>query len=139
MAYIDRTDLETYMEAIEIDQIIDGDPTIVDSVIADSEEFCAEKLRQRFDTVAEYAKIGVDRNRQLLKAVVSVSLFYLSERLVTNNIPENRFLAYDRAVEWLEEVASGKRMTDLDPIDADSKTGWNIRWGSKTKSKDNFY
>ena len=139
MAYIDRTDIEAYMESMEIDQIIDGDSTIIDTAISDAEEFCAEKVRQRFDMPLEYAKTGADRNRQMLKTVVSVTLFYLSERLVTNNIPESRFLAYERAMEWLDEVGSGKRMVDMEAISSEDQTGWSIRWGASTPKNENFY
>ena len=137
MAFFDRTDMEVYMEAQDIDQIIDGDTTIIPEVIASSEEFVAEKIRQRINVDSEFAKTGNDRNKQLLKQTIAVSLFYLCERLPTENIPEAREAAYERALDWLNDVGSGHRMTTLDKVDEDSKTGYSIRWGSGTLRTNN--
>lgn len=136
MSFLIKDDLLSYMESEEIEQITDGDDSIIDTVIQDSEEFGAELLRQRYDVPFEYAKTGTDRNSQLLKQLTAIAIFYLSERLPTNILPEARFLAYERAEKWLNDVAKGFRMVNLKQISPETQTGFHIRYGNK---KGNHY
>lgn len=138
MAFITQTDLEVYIDQIELDQISNGNTNVIPEAIKDAEEYSAEMLRQRYDMAVEYAKTGDDRNRQLLKNTTAIAIYYINQRIPTNVQPEARAIAYEDAVNWLKEVAAGLRMVDMEQLDAENSKGYAIRWGSKTKSNDNF-
>lgn len=139
MAFIDLSDLQDYMEADEIDQITDGDNTIIEEIISDAEEFVAEKLRNRYQIENEFQKTGTDRNGQLKKQTVAIALMYVSERIPTNFSSEARVEAYERAEKWLKEVSSGMRQVTLEEIDSENQTGFSIRWGSGSKTENYRY
>lgn len=139
MAFINRTDCESAMEPDEIDQIIDGNSTVLDDAIADAEELASEMLRPRFNLDIELAKTGTDRNRQLVKQMVAIAVFYISERLVSNVQPESRLEAFERAEKWLSEVSRGMRQTDLTSIDEEGQVGYRIKWGTGKVKQNNDY
>ena len=139
MAFIERSDLEIYIEARELDQITEDNPTVIDEAIKDAIEYVAEMLRHRFDTDDEFSKVSPNRHRQLLKQTIAVAIFYINERIPTDVLPESREMAYDRAVEWLKEVQTGRRQTTLTELNAEGKTGYNIVYGSQTKNDTNSY
>jgi hypothetical protein len=139
MAFIEQTDLERYIDPDDLEQIIDDDSTVVPGAIEDGEEFVKEKLRQRYDVDAEMAKSAPNRHRQLLKQTIAVVLFYISERLPTDVMPESRGQAYERAVDWLNECASGKRMASMETIDDENQVGLSIRYGKSSTTNNNHY
>ena len=137
MAFIEQTDLERYIDPDDLTQIVDGDVNVIPGAIADGLEFVKEMLRQRYDVEDEMSKTGTDRNASLLKQSIAVVLFYISERLPTDVMPENRGMAYDRAVDWLKECASGKRMPNLKELE--DNTGVSIRYGNSSTVNNNHY
>ena len=139
MAFIEQSDLERYIDDDDLEQIIDGDTTVIPGAIEDGEEFVKEQLRQRYDVDFEMAQIGEERNRQLLKQTIAVVLFYISERLPTDVMPENRGQAYERAVDWLRECGSGKRQPSLKSIDEENDAGVSIRYGNSSNANNNHY
>jgi len=138
MAYIVRADLEKYMSAAEIDQIIDGDSTIIDTTISDAEENVKEMLVQRYDVATEYAKTGTDRNPSLVQNVVKIALYYLSMRLNTQFMTESRRMAFEDSQKWLHEIARGYRTLDLTEADAENKQGYPVTYGGVTKTDNNI-
>jgi phage gp36-like protein len=132
--YLERADLEIYMEAEEIDQIIDSNANIIPAVISDALEFCREKLIQRYNIDAEYLLAGPARNGQLVKQSTAVALFYLSERLNTNYQAESRFNSFQNAEKWLKEVSKGERNLNIVEIDAVEKSGYPVVFGAANKT-----
>ena len=139
MAFIDQDDLELYIDSDELAQITDGNVDVIPEAIAEAEEYVAEMLRQRFDMAAEYALVDAARNQTLVKNVVAIALFFINERLPMNILPEARGFAYERAEDWLKQVAKGERMTSLTQLDADNQKGWPIRYGTTKAGTTNKY
>ena len=138
MTFVTQSDIEIYIDPDELAQIVDTNVNVVPEAISDSEEYVAEMLRNRFDIVLEFAKIGTERNRQLLKQTVAIAIFYINERLNTDVLPESREFAYERAVEWLKSVQEGHRQTTLEQLDPENQRGFTIRWGNKSDNSNNF-
>lgn len=137
MAFIEQTDLERYIDPDDLIQIVDGDATVVPGAISDGLEFVKEMLRQRYDVEFEMSLTGANRNASLLKQSIAVVLFFVSERLPTDTMPESRGMSYDRAVDWLKQCASGSRMPNLKELE--NNTGVSIRYGNTSTSKNNHY
>ena len=137
--FITREDLLVYMEEEELDQIICDKPEVLLEAVEDAKEFAAEMLRHRFDVDSEFDKVDSDRNRQLLKQTIAISLMYLAERLPTSVLPEAREEAYDRAEKWLKDVAEGHRQVTLTPasVEEGNQTGFPIRISSRNSRTNN--
>lgn len=133
MAFIDKTDLNRYLEDDTTDQLTDSNDTIVDEAILDALDRVREKISPRFDMVTELAKVGVARNRSLMKHSINLAIYFLFQRLYTNVIPEGRVLAMEEAEKWLDDVYKGRLNVDLEKNDEDAEEGWPIRWGSAPK------
>lgn len=132
MAFINKDDILNIIESRDLEEITKGDDTIIEEEILNALELVSEKLRNRYDLDYEFNLTGTDRNRQLLKQSVSIAMFYISERIPTNFMPESRQEAFDRAESWLLEVDEGKRNVNLRQLDAENQVGFPLRWGSTT-------
>ena len=139
MAFISKSDIENYLEAGTIDQITDSNDSIVDNAILDAEDRIREKISPRYNLDTEFAKTGVSRHRSLMKHCISLSIFFLFQRLYIDVLPEGRELAYDQAEAWLDGVYSGKLNVDLATNDEEAEQGWPIRWGSQKKKGNQGY
>ena len=139
MAFIDKTDLNRYLEDNTTDQITDSDDALVTEVISDAEDRIREKISPRYDLDTEFAKTGANRNRSLMKHCINLSIYYLFQRLYLNVIPEGRGIAYEEAEKWLDDVYMGKLNVALATNDEDAQQGWPLRWGSDTKKGNQTY
>jgi len=139
MAFLAKADVQRYLDTRVIDQLTDTDDTIVADAIADAEDRVREKISPRFDLDIEFAKTGPLRNRSLLKCCISLSIYYLYERLNTQVLPEAKVTAFEIAEHWLNEVYEGKLSVNLAKVDETNKTGWPMRWGSYLKKGNQSY
>lgn len=139
MAFLIKADLLNYIDESTIDQLTDGDDAIVTDAIKDAEERVTEKISQRVDTAAEFAKVDPARNRSLLKHCVNLSIYYLFERLYTDVLPEGRVQAMQTAEAWLDDIAKGNIVVNMDKTDEAAQSGWPIRWGSYPKKDSQNY
>ena len=133
MAFIEQTDLEKYVTTEDLNQITEGDQTVIDAAVDDAIEHVSEKLRQRYDMDLEFAKVAPNRHRTLLKHTIAVTLYFLCERIAFDQLPENRVLAYKNANEWADGCAAGKIQPSLQQL-AEPERGVSIRYGSAAKN-----
>ena len=131
---ISKTDILYYIPADDLDQITGEDDSIIDFSIEDAENYAKEYLRPRFDVETEFLKTGIDRNKSLLNVLVHISIYLMFERLNTNVLPEARSDSYNRSIQWLKDVSSGKLETTLtEKTSPENEKGYAIRWGSSEK------
>jgi len=136
MAFIVKADLLNYIDESTIDQLTDATDTYVVEAIKDAEERIIEKISPRYDMDIELNRVGTARQRSLLKHCISLTIFYLFQRLYTDILPEGRVEAKDEAEKWLDDVYNGNLNVTLDKIDETNEQGWPLRWGSDTKKGD---
>ena len=133
MAFLLKADLLRYIDLSTLDQLTDGDDTIVDEAILDVEERIREKISQRVDTDSELTKTGTSRNRSLLAHSINLAIYYLFKRLYTDVLPEGRVQGMEDAEQWLTDIAEGNISVLMDKQDEANQQGWSIRWGSDEK------
>lgn len=133
MAFINKADVSRYLDVSTIDQLTDGNDTLVDEAILDAQDRVEEIIQARYDMNAEFAKTGTARHRSLLKHTINITIYFLFQRLYTNVIPEGRIEAWEQAEIWLRDVFAGRVMVDMDKLDETNEQGWPLRWGSNTK------
>ena len=133
MAFLVKTDLLNYIDLSTLNQLTDGTDAYITEAIKDAEARISERISQRINTATEYAKTGGTRDRSLLKHAISISIYYLFERLYTDVLPEGRVESYKTAEKWLEDVNEGKITVPLAKVDESTQKGWPVRWGSEPK------
>lgn len=139
MALLVKADLLSYIDLSTVDQLTDGNNTYVDEAIKDAQERIKERISQRIDVTTEFAKTGANRHRSLLKHAISITIYYLFQRLYTDVLPDGRVEAYNAAEKWLDEVNTAKITTTLTKVDETNKKGWSIKWGSEPKKSSQNY
>ena len=92
----------------------DTDNTLHLAELAAQEEM-ESYLRTRYD-VAKIFKVdqpAADRSTLIVLYMVDIALYHLHSNITPDNVPEIRYLRYQRAMEWLKKVADGKLMPNL--------------------------
>lgn len=70
-------------------------------------------LRPKYDCTKVFSAEGDARNRQLVMYTCDIALYHLVSSLPSKMGSEVRKERYDRAIEWLEGVQSGKIVPDI--------------------------
>jgi hypothetical protein len=81
---------------------------------------------------------GDNRSAKIVAAMVEVSLYSMLKRIAPNNVPDIRVKAYDDAIQWLKDCASGEVTPNL-PLIAEYRKGQRIRYGSRQQKNQNDY
>lgn len=84
-----------------------------------------------------YFTAGDNRSKMLVQKMVDITLFHLHSRIAPRNIPEVRQKRYDEALEWLDQVAKGRR-TAINLPKIQPPQGQRFRGGSNIKQS-NIY
>ncbi len=76
-------------------------------------------LRPVYDCKAVFSSTGDDRNRLIVMYTADIALYHMIASLPQKMGIEIRKERYERAVEWLEGVQSGKIVPDLPTVSED--------------------
>ncbi len=80
-------------------------------------------LRPVYDCNAIFSAEGDARNRLIVMRTVDIALYHLVASLPQKMGIEIRKERYERAIEWLEGVQSGKIIPDLPTMEDEDQTG----------------
>jgi len=132
--FLQIEELKTVMYDYQLSEIVEDDNTIAEMAIAAAIEEVRSYLRGRFNTDATFSAEGSERNPLILEITKDVALWQII-RLSNPDILHDRVKErYDRAVEWLDRVASGMVSPTLPPIQ--NENGGDVsamRFGSMDK------
>lgn len=143
--FLTEADLGSTMYGYQIDQIIDGDETIVPIALAAAEEEVRSYLtgnnkkdwqdgRLQYDVNAILSASGADRNALLVKMTVVIAKWWIVDLCNADIIYEQSKERYDRATAWLKDLASGKiNLSTLPLIDNELTTTQPFSFGSRAK------
>jgi phage gp36-like protein len=95
-------------------------------------------LATRYDAAAIFNATGSARNQLIVMFCADITLYHLYTELNRQRVPQERLERYNRAIEWLRDVADGKISPTGLPTIYDTETGETdllnpIRWGSNDK------
>ncbi len=127
--FIDKADFDTSINANVLDQITQFDDLKLDRAENTAISKVKSYLSTRYDTTAIFAQTGNTRHPMVLDCCVKICLFELHSLINPRKVPEYRKEAYDRAIDWLEQVMKG----NVDPPDLPRLTspdGDYIKFGS---------
>ncbi len=112
----------------------DTDDTLHLAELAAQEEM-ESHLRTRYDVAQIFSleQNDEDRSKLIVLYMVDITLYHLHSNITPDNVPEIRYLRYQRAMEWLKKVAEGKLAPGLpeyeDQENPFDKGGSEFFWG----------
>lgn len=134
MAYLDRTDILYKIRDRRLDQLLDNDTSLLDTAVETAVAVVIDHLNSRYDTDTIFAKTGTDRDKQVIRWVANLALYYLYERVPNSLIPEDIKFHYDETMQLLADIEDGKRAVLLErKQDSEGKSPTKFRWGSEQK------
>lgn len=125
-------DLKNTIYEYQVDQITDGDESIVLQALMAAESEVKSYLmgndkkewldgRPRYDVDAVFNKTGPERNPLILAHVLTIAKWRIAELCNVDFIYEKAKDRYDRAVDYLKQLSAGKiNLSDL-PVLGDSE------------------
>lgn len=134
--FLTAEELKTVAYAYQIEDIIEGDNTIVPIAIEASVEEMRSYLRSRFDVTAVFSAIGEERNALILELCKDIALWQLVRLSNPDIIFERGKDRYDRAIEFLNKVAKGLISPTLPLIQDESGEETSpVKYGSMEKQQ----
>lgn len=148
--FLEIEDLKNSIYNYQIDQITDGDTNITLQAIATAEQEVRSYLagnakkewadgRLRYDVDAIMNATGNDRNALILSHTATIAKYYIIELCNADIIYEVAKERYDRAVNWLKDLAKGVINLDTlptmaeEPVDPDDESTYPFFYGSREK------
>ncbi len=95
-------------------------------------------LRPVYDTDAIFSAQGKNRNPIIVMRTADITLYHLAASLPQKMGVEIRKERYERAIEWLEGVQSGKIIPDLPTVEEDDHTSFGTIFHSEPRLRHNW-
>jgi hypothetical protein len=137
MSYLTADDLKAFLDEREIATIKrDYEADGLDKMpvgIAYAENYVQDRLANRYDMQAEYAKTGTDRNSTLLEILAHIAIWKLTSTFPTVQLDGKRHYFYEEALKNLTLAEKGNLLTSLPIKYNDGKAViWGYVQGSET-------
>lgn len=132
--FLTSNELKTAMYAHVIDEITEGDDSIVEQAIEAAVEEAASYLSGRYDTDKIFSAEGRQRNAMILENVKVITIWRIITICNAETIYEMWKERYDRVIAYLTKVAKGTVAPNLPTLtDSNGNTSLKMRFGSHTK------
>lgn len=111
--FIQPQELKTHLYDYQVDQITDGDTTIVDTAIDTAVAEVKSYLANRFDVQAIFSQSGNSRHPLIIEHVKVCACHHLLHLANVDALYDRYDQAYQRSIEYLQKVADGALTPDL--------------------------
>lgn len=130
--WISSTDYKDMVRDNQLQQIINADTTLLDSVELTAIQVVKDALHQWYNTDEIFGTNGTNRPRQVLRWCIVLAVYYLYERVPDKLVPPRVNENYNQTVEMLRDVSDAKVSLNL-PLkqNAESENVTKFRWGSQ--------
>lgn len=108
MAFISKTDILAYIDATELDHLIDSVDANLDRPIADALGRIRGKLQGRYNVDIIFADPSNEAYSNIRKIAVEICIYFLYDKVAVRHIPENVMTAFQRAEADLYAIATGE-------------------------------
>lgn len=116
--FLDKEELKTHLYDYQLEQITEGDDTIIEMAIAAAIEEAESYIRQnnkadvndgrsKYDVDAVFATTGTQRSPMLLQIVKTLAVWHIVQLCNADMVYDKVKDRYDRAVTWLKDVSRG--------------------------------
>lgn len=135
MAYIKDGDYPAYIRSEKLNQILSPDnPTAREEAELTAIQIVRDALHTRYDTDAIFAKVDAARDKQVVRWVICITLYFLYERIPDLMVPDRVVKNYDDVMATLLSIEDGKASVQLPRLlNEDDRPKTKFRWGSQTQ------
>lgn len=133
--FLTKEELKSAIYAYQVNEITEADDDIVEMGIAAAISEMRGYLRIGYDVDATFSATGTERNALVLELCKNIAVWYIARLCNVDMLYEHVKERYDRAIDWLKQVAAGNIAPDL-PVKKDEDTGLaqtRFRFGSHPK------
>lgn len=134
--FVTEEELRSVAYSYQLELIVENDVTILHMAINAAVEEARGYLSARYNADAAFAATGDDRNPLLLEIVKDIALWYIIRLSNVDILYQPVKERYDRAVQWLDRVASGRITPNLPAAtDDNGEHVQPMRYGSMPKQQ----
>lgn len=118
--FLQKADLKNNIYSYQVEQITEGDDTIVQQGLAAAEEECRSYLESNiyqkenqdgrliYDVESIFGTSGTDRNPLILQHCITIAKYHIIQLSNVDILYEQAKERYDRAIDWLTKLAKGQ-------------------------------
>lgn len=140
MRYITREDLIDVIQEKMLDDSVQLDGAVIDSIEEKAIAFVISFISGRYKTVEIFDKESPLRHAILVQVISMIVTYRIVRRNAARKVPEDYKQVYDEAVTILKNIQGGSQKLDTMPeVPSTDESGnpVNIMWGNTT-NKDYF-
>lgn len=120
MPFLVTADYTKQIREHNLNQITDGDASIIPAVLLSVEAEITGYLKSRYNVPVILSATGTSRNQLLVMYAVDMVIYHLISRINPRQITQLRLDRYEAAVAWLKAVNRGEILPELPVLDSDN-------------------
>jgi phage gp36-like protein len=133
--FLEKKDLTTQIFEEYLDDSIEDDLEVLETVELENIAMMKGKLRERYDVTKIFSELEYE-DKPLIKKMLSALVNYaIVKRNKARKIPSTFNEEYRLAMDWLKEVKQGKEMPALPILETARK---EVKWGNN-KNEEHYY
>lgn len=134
MIYLTINDFKPFIEDIILNQVIQNNPALLDTIELMAIDEIKSYLETRFNTNDIFSKTGNNRHSIVVMLLVDIVLYHLHSRVAPRNISQIRTERYNQAIDYLKNAALGTIQPPLPlKLDTNNNPDDRFKWGSNDK------
>lgn len=135
--FLQKDDLKNNIYSYQVDQITEGDDTIVLQALDTAEQEARSYLtlnnkkeaddgRLKYDVDKIFSAVGKERNPLIISATLTIAKWWIVDLCNADILYEQAKERYDRTIAWLKDIAKGNaNLNTLPLIKDEGGTGEN--------------
>ena len=120
--FITYNDYQASKSSRILDLLTEDNDALLDSAELTAIGIVYDRLSDKYNLNAEFAKTASARNTSLMRWVIAISIYLIYARVPDDNVPERVIKDYDDTLKELEQLQQGKLGCTLQRI-TDTETG----------------
>lgn len=141
MPFATKLDFPASVHADILAALTRHDDEVITENIERAEDEVKAYLNGRYDVTTDFGKAGAERNKLLLRIVVTIALYYIYQAHNPRKLTQVMVDEFNRYIEMLEGIQAGRvNPVGLTPASTQSgntaSSGMPVQWGSVPQSND---
>lgn len=134
--FLEPKELNSKIYTYQLSQITEGEEALITVAIESAIEESSSYLSLRYDVEKIFTSQGTDRNAHLLNVVKTLALWNIIQLANVDMIYNKVQDEYDRAINWLNRIATGRLSPNLPEKNKDQQQGFYLE--SKTLNNNDY-
>ena len=132
--FITKADMLYRIQDKHLEMITEGNDDLITDAVATAEATIRDSLYDKYDADEVFSKTGEDRDMNVVRWMINLTIYYLYERIPDKLVPERVVKNYDDTLGLLLDIQDGKKGVNLPHlIKDDGKLQTKFRWGGEAR------